>query len=67
MKMSDANSQDLSTAMTVISANIEGSSFKSIHAINDVQERALSLFVSPKDSQSTTSCKAEDNWNDTHS
>ena len=61
--MSTVYSQSLSTVLTVISANIEGfTASKAIHAIRFAQEKTLSLCVSPRDSMSTTSSKAEDTW-----
>ena len=47
--MSTTSSQSLCSALTVISANIEGPiSYQSFHAIRFVQGTALSLFVSPR-------------------
>ena len=62
--MSAVTSQSLSTALTVISANIEGlTAAKTFHTIRDVQERVLSFPVSPRNTPIHQSLKAKDSWN----
>ena len=63
------NCQVLSTVVTVILANIEcpTASKASMQPEMYKKERAMSMYVSPRDSQNTTSSKVEYNWNPTYS
>ena len=68
MKMSDTNGQDLSTAMTVISANIEGLAALKAYMLSEKCKREYCHCLCLKETyRAPLSRKPQDNWNDTHS
>ena len=66
IKMSDANNQDRSMVMTVISANIEGLTASKASMLSEMCKREHCHCVCVQEIHRAPSSKAEDNWNDTH-